>query len=830
MSLIRKIAVQAIAIFLLPLAGTAQKLELTPTGQPGLPSHRLAWDTDDGLRYRLEKSTNLQTWTTMPGFPRASNSLADEFLLNPSGGQAFFRVVAIDEQPPEIVRTFPEAGAFGISRTARIEVDIEDMSGINAASISMRIGGSTPMSLADPRMGFSGDRITFTPGATPMGAPGEVVAVSLTVSDSGGRMAVKTWSFELEVPLVTVPGVFILGTPEAIAAGQVPPGGGTSADPVRNWNLHEVTADTISISYRGAAPTVFTTGLKVCNSQPVFELDGFFRRIESVRNNTAARVLTLVTSEARLGEFISEGSFTVVVTPEQPTGQRAPKSTFEFGKALPTIGRSFGDQVVVDEGDIQLELTRAQLEISSKVTASIEFSGGEVRRFKGSFDGTVDGSIGASLTATAGAAASRSKDLFTVRRHVFIRVGLIPIPLILSGKVQAVGSVAASVQGRVGSSVAQNTGFYFTCDYDSRRQSKLNFDADVDPSPIVRKPLTFEIEGKAQAEGGFEGSVEAAIFGAVGFRAEVNPRFGFRGESTADALVGRRARWTLYAAGDFEANFFISGGRSWTLFEQPLYRSEWVVCYPKSEEVPSLSPDSTITRPGKSVTLTVAGCAPETARYRWFHKGKLVPGLTGDTYHIARLDERHNGEYHVEIEVNGALRRSNVAVISVEAYQVDYEIVSVMTDPVVEKAIPDPNGNDMTWVMLSAESAEPDEQVGAQLRYLVLCEFDEEAGTVIVKAPVENALQQPDGGGILTFSGSYNAGTGDFQITLNLPREIYTNELGVTYTAESNQVCRGRYDAASDTFSGTLTEVWTLSWDLDSRKVRAITVGRFSGK
>jgi hypothetical protein len=831
MQILRILTAQAAALLLSPMLSSAQKLELSPTGPLELPSHRLAWETENGIRYRLEKSDNLRAWSLVPGFPRASDSPADQFLFNPGKSQEFFRVVPLDEQPPKIVRIFPEPDAFGVSRTSRIEIDIEDMTGVVPDSISLRIGSSSPLTLSDPRMAISGGKLTFNPGSTPLGAPGEIVGISVTAADPAGRTVTKAWSCELEVPPVLAPGIFILGSPTAIAAGQVPPDGGTPANPARTWTLTDVAEDALQISYKGAPPTVFTVGLKVCNSVPVTESDSFFRRIVSIETDTAAGILTLLTSDARLGEFIREGSFSFSVTPEQTTGIRRAGKKFEFKQALPTIGGSFGDTVIVDGSDIEVKLTQSKLEISSGLTASIDFYNGDVRRFKASFSGTVEGLIGTRLSASAQATLTGRKNLFTFSRPIFIPVGWFPIPLILRGTVQAFGGASSSVEGWVGSSVSQSTGFTFRCDYDSRRLNKLDFDADIDPGPVERKPLTFELEGEARAEGGFEGSLETSILGAVGFRAKVIPRFGFRGESATDPQVGRRAKWTLYALGDFEASLFLIGGQSWTLFEQPLYRSEWVLCFPKTDENLLLSPARNVSRSGKSVTLTVKGCTPDSARFRWFHNGKLIPGLTGDTYHIGRVDESHDGIYRVDTEVNGARKQSNPAEIAV-GYQIDYETVSVATQPEVKKLIPNPDGDGLMEVTLSAASSEPQDQVGAQFRYIAMCEFDGDTDTVTVSVRVENedGLQGGDGE-ILTFSGNYDGETGGFLINVTLPKEkLFTDSMGITYFGQSTQVCRGQYYPATDTFSGTLTEVWTQSWDLDSRTVKATTVGRFRGK
>ena len=97
------------------------------------PSMRLIWQTEPGVRYDLWQSTDLFSWTHVPGYPAAAAGLSLQYPFN-IGPRGFFRILPIDEQPPVVAAQFPSVDGFAVGRFADLSVRLEDPSGIDPAS------------------------------------------------------------------------------------------------------------------------------------------------------------------------------------------------------------------------------------------------------------------------------------------------------------------------------------------------------------------------------------------------------------------------------------------------------------------------------------------------------------------------------------------------------------------------------------------------------------------------------------------------------------------------------------------------------------------------
>jgi hypothetical protein len=59
------------------LSAQTNNLVIFPDEDPLTPEIlKLVWPATPGLRYEVQQSTNLQTWTTAPGYPATANGPA----------------------------------------------------------------------------------------------------------------------------------------------------------------------------------------------------------------------------------------------------------------------------------------------------------------------------------------------------------------------------------------------------------------------------------------------------------------------------------------------------------------------------------------------------------------------------------------------------------------------------------------------------------------------------------------------------------------------------------------------------------------------------------
>ena len=153
----------------------------------------LVWPTTPGVRYEVRQSTNLQSWSTVPGYPAAATGPAQQMPFATEGAARFFQVRQLDEQPPAIVSQFPENGGFAVSRFADLTVRLSDATGVDTNSIQLTVGNLGTFSLTNAQLTFSNGVLTFlNDGSIPLGDYGTNIQVTLIAADPLGNIGTNT--------------------------------------------------------------------------------------------------------------------------------------------------------------------------------------------------------------------------------------------------------------------------------------------------------------------------------------------------------------------------------------------------------------------------------------------------------------------------------------------------------------------------------------------------------------------------------------------------------------------------------------------------------------
>ena len=105
---------------------------------------RFIWRTDPGIRYTLQSSTDLKTWTTVEGFPRVAEGPVDYYDFDQNVEEKFFQAIRLDEQAPTIVTQYPIVGGFAVPRFEDIEIQLSEYTSIDGDSIELQIGDFSP--------------------------------------------------------------------------------------------------------------------------------------------------------------------------------------------------------------------------------------------------------------------------------------------------------------------------------------------------------------------------------------------------------------------------------------------------------------------------------------------------------------------------------------------------------------------------------------------------------------------------------------------------------------------------------------------------------------
>ena len=80
----------------------------------------LVWPATPGLRYEVKESTNLQSWTTAPGYPAPAFGPAQQMPFSSTDRTHFYKVNQLDDQPPVIASQYPADGGFAVPRFANL--------------------------------------------------------------------------------------------------------------------------------------------------------------------------------------------------------------------------------------------------------------------------------------------------------------------------------------------------------------------------------------------------------------------------------------------------------------------------------------------------------------------------------------------------------------------------------------------------------------------------------------------------------------------------------------------------------------------------------------
>jgi hypothetical protein len=198
-----------------------RKLQPSSTSPPTPPpdARKFYFATVPGHRYSLWRSTDLQNWAIVPGYPLLATGLSMEHTFV-QGEKEFFRVEPIDDQAPTVVAQYPALDGFAVGRFADLHIELADASGVDPASIRLTVGATGPLSLGTPGLTITGNTITFDSGDAALGVWGATISATLVAADILGHPLTHTWSFRLEPEPQTAANICVFGSPTAQRAGQ----------------------------------------------------------------------------------------------------------------------------------------------------------------------------------------------------------------------------------------------------------------------------------------------------------------------------------------------------------------------------------------------------------------------------------------------------------------------------------------------------------------------------------------------------------------------------------------------------------------------------------
>lgn len=702
----------ALLAALLPIVGTAQEtiptiLQKAESANPGNPDYRFLWRTDPGVRYHLKTSDNLSTWTDVPGYPKEAEGPVEYHDLTPvPGGKQFVQAIRLDEQAPVIVRRYPDEAQRGVPRFADLVIELEDFTGIDPSSISLTIGGGSPVTLAD------GNGLTFADGTLSYdvvdfahGAFGETVPVLLAIADTLGNATTHQWSFVLEPEPQVEAGVFVFGSAAAQKAGQrLTATQGVVAKAVvgevrlpandgNEWTVSSVTEDQVVISYTGATGPAFSVDQAICNSAPGTPEQIFYRRITAILEDAATKKTTLTTQTISPLDLIEQGSistgehsvfFDVDATGNLVASPGGGQELKYFRHTFEPFGESLDGDVHYNKDGITISTPKAHAWLTPTLELAGVVENKELKFANIKASAQLDIELECQIEASLSAKRPFNAKIYENSNYAVVATaGVIPVWL----KFEVLLHVRGTVEGS--GTITATTGYEY-----NNGATPFSIEMDYNtyhpdgPGPrwtksgrigsFEEKPLTVVVDADAKATVELVPELRILLMSVAGVSGTLSAGLTLEGEGNytwPDNVSS--AEWRLSSSGAADFGFRLGDseiGRrsSFELFSSKIWR------FPPVPQLTILTHPSSLVvnynSPLEQGTASFTCGAASTGgglTYEWFRSGNAIPGATGSTYSIYGVRPQHAGAYTCKVSAGGQNLMSNAAVLTVTGYGTD---------------------------------------------------------------------------------------------------------------------------------------------------------------
>lgn len=647
-------------------------------------SLRLVWPTTPGLRYEVRKSTNLQSWTTAPGFPAPAPGPAQQMPFSSAGNARFFQVLELDEQPPAIVSQYPQDGGFAVPRFANLTLQLADATGINTNSLQLTVGNLGTFTLASPQLTFSNNVLTFLNGGSiPLGGWGSNVTATLIAADILGNRATNTWSFTLEIQPQVVTNLFVFGSPQAQRTGQrigsTPTAAlATRAGPIRAgdgdpWTLELVTSNRLVLSYTNVPPGI-ATATYVCNLTPRTTDEVFYRKVTSASNNGVVKVFTLFTVDVPLAEILEEGSASIsaesVIYDVGADNTITRAIAFDHTLNLPTLGADKSGTTVYNQNGVTLTLNEAKWLFHPGLNLSIETRYLSLERFTAGFRGALQTALTPELAFNGSVSGTRSFDLFSKNHLIYLgQAGPVPVWLHLEFSLGAEVGYNLSPAATLSTGVRQDVDLTFDAEYVKDRSPKVTWQPSLTRYPMQIVPFTYQISGTASVYATLIPQIDLRVNSLAGVYANVDLRVEITGSATVANNQLTSASWSLVADADLNIGLSVIGVDNEdlpALAPFNLFRREWGEVYPPPGQLTlQAQPQSQEVALGGSAAFNVSAAAGAAISYQWYGKGVPLAGKTSSSLTLNNVNYGHAGNYHVRVSAGGQTVNSATATLTV---------------------------------------------------------------------------------------------------------------------------------------------------------------------
>lgn len=597
-------------------------------GAPEDGFFRLSWQATPGKIYDVESTVDLALpWVRLNEEALVATSVVEAWDYRDSGLNRYFRVVARDTSPPELLPVAPLPDGFAISREALIVVDLIDESGIDPASIQFSINGRDPIGIADPSLEWTDGQLQFaSPGQ--LGEFGATIRVSVGAADIlGHRSPGLEYSFRLELEPIVDGRIINIGIPS----------NGQSVDEVVGLG-----PDSVLLS-RSVAEKGITAG-DVLVGQAAGE--AFIRRVERVSVMPDGG-LWVGTTEAALQEVIRQGSlrFEGNGAGAGPRAGLRRQAVFTGNQPF-AFGRSFDGVAIVNERNLAIDVGRGFMSLEGRLAFSLELRPGARPRFDAQMRGTLAGQAELCVQPSGEIDLPFQANLIPpISRLFWLRFGVVWIPVEGSFSIPATVDVNLEGSGKfvIGSAVdhaftarAQYDGEKFSTAF-SRERPRFSV---IEPTWGFRAELTTRVEVMP--------TLSLDVLDMVGVSASLVPFLTAKAE-VPETSIETDFCWRLDAGLEGRLGAFVRGvvPQEWTPFASPeIHLASGRLSGASPIEFRSQPEDQTL-GVGEPLTLVADISACPEPSFEWLFDEEVIPGEVASTFRVESVNLGHSGHYQI---------------------------------------------------------------------------------------------------------------------------------------------------------------------------------------
>lgn len=617
------------------------------------------WQTVPPRQYDVHTSTNLQegNWTPLNQEPIPSVTQVGTWSVNSTNTAAFFRVRGRDQEAPTIVDRYPATNGLGVGKSAQLMVLLTDETGVDTNAFALMVNGVDRLTNGSPGVTITSNTFAYAPGTNRWADYGGNATITLAYGDILGNVATSQWTFTVELlPVITNELVHIQ-----------PPSGGSSSraramatDAARKHGVKfadaltiiSIASNHVVFSYSGTTHGLFVGAILINHDPTTF----FYRRVMDLTDDPEQHLVTVATSDTRLGEIVEDGSFSPEILLPTTGLQPALLATDTLTLGIPF---QFEQEFTLPpytnilDGTVALKITHTMnVVLSGNVRFSGTITDGEVTAMLGEFD----------LQKTL-----RLSPKIEVYRDILdwhspsIPTPPISIPLGTTGGF--IGPVPIWVSLDLELSIAADVKCTAAIVWQPTLVIQKTDKARVGWTVIEGLNCAYEEDTQAWIEGANGGyRLSAEIFGYVN-----GPKLSARLYSAVGLYVKTKLGPYLkaeYTIGDPQAQISVygridanAGLTAWVgvddanlpslplfTWKHLLWRGYWPEIY---EQAPTftLQPTDVTTTAGSLVTLEAGASGNPQPTYQWFQNGSAVPLATKPEFRFT-ADYQSAGNYY----------------------------------------------------------------------------------------------------------------------------------------------------------------------------------------